>query len=483
MTLEDMIHELRTAAGVPKEALRAGVAEAVEMRPRIDALAAKLVDGVWLVPEDEQLLFYGLHILAAARDTAIWPRLADILKLPDADIDRTFGDGAVETLARLILSCHAGEPAELLALVADGQVGWHAKWALFQAIARLAIERRLDRALVAATLSNFEREELADEESLAWIGWIDAMSHAGLSDLEPALRRVWQKRVCAHHTEADRAETLRVLAAAAADPDDAHELDRDGIRAIDDPVEALRWVERVQETGVGEGETTSDPRMGLTEGELDWLGGFLTSTQVPDSAMSLEMVDGFFTALIVGPDIVRPSAYLDAIWGGAEREAPAFDTKEQAEYVMGLLMRRWNAIAEGIMIGDPAPALIMDFGDTLMGQDWADGFLLGLDYHESLAATGKIEKHTDRLIEPVLALAGPEVYGSRISASRREKIFDDLPDIILRCAAAWRPNAVTAPTPAPVHSAKVGRNDPCPCGSGKKYKKCCGGSGAGPVVH
>jgi uncharacterized protein YecA (UPF0149 family) len=23
-------------------------------------------------------------------------------------------------------------------------------------------------------------------------------------------------------------------------------------------------------------------------------------------------------------------------------------------------------------------------------------------------------------------------------------------------------------------SAKIGRNDPCPCGSGKKYKKCCG---------
>ena len=33
-------------------------------------------------------------------------------------------------------------------------------------------------------------------------------------------------------------------------------------------------------------------------------------------------------------------------------------------------------------------------------------------------------------------------------------------------AAGGRPGA------APV--AKVGRNDPCPCGSGKKYKKCCG---------
>jgi SWIM/SEC-C metal-binding protein len=29
--------------------------------------------------------------------------------------------------------------------------------------------------------------------------------------------------------------------------------------------------------------------------------------------------------------------------------------------------------------------------------------------------------------------------------------------------------------PEPTHTdKKVGRNDPCPCGSGKKYKKCCG---------
>ncbi len=28
---------------------------------------------------------------------------------------------------------------------------------------------------------------------------------------------------------------------------------------------------------------------------------------------------------------------------------------------------------------------------------------------------------------------------------------------------------------APVRSVRVGRNEPCPCGSGKKYKKCCGG--------
>jgi hypothetical protein len=29
------------------------------------------------------------------------------------------------------------------------------------------------------------------------------------------------------------------------------------------------------------------------------------------------------------------------------------------------------------------------------------------------------------------------------------------------------------PAPAPVGATKIGRNDPCPCGSGKKYKRCC----------
>jgi len=39
-----------------------------------------------------------------------------------------------------------------------------------------------------------------------------------------------------------------------------------------------------------------------------------------------------------------------------------------------------------------------------------------------------------------------------------------------------RPTQTTAPQPAgqPAKSQSVGRNDPCPCGSGKKYKKCCG---------
>ena len=39
---------------------------------------------------------------------------------------------------------------------------------------------------------------------------------------------------------------------------------------------------------------------------------------------------------------------------------------------------------------------------------------------------------------------------------------------------ASRPSWASSQRPSPTRSTKVGRNDPCPCGSGKKFKRCCG---------
>ncbi|MBT3637062.1 MAG: hypothetical protein HN531_08995, partial [Opitutae bacterium] len=40
--------------------------------------------------------------------------------------------------------------------------------------------------------------------------------------------------------------------------------------------------------------------------------------------------------------------------------------------------------------------------------------------------------------------------------------------------ASEAPEIAPIATPVVRDAPKVGRNDPCPCGSGKKYKKCCG---------
>jgi yecA family protein len=74
------------------------------------------------------------------------------------------------------------------------------------------------------------------------------------------------------------------------------------------------------------------------------------SEQVPDTSMNLEMLDGYLTALVVGPTTVMPSEYLPEIWG-EDSDAAVYDSVEQAEHVTGLLMRHWNTIASRVTAG------------------------------------------------------------------------------------------------------------------------------------
>jgi len=63
----------------------------------------------------------------------------------------------------------------------------------------------------------------------------------------------------------------------------------------------------------------------LTDAELDKLADVLKRFGAK-RAINLEMLDGFFAALISGPDDVPPSEYLPEIWGGDMVNEPAFQT-------------------------------------------------------------------------------------------------------------------------------------------------------------
>lgn len=64
-----------------------------------------------------------------------------------------------------------------------------------------------------------------------------------------------------------------------------------------------------------------------------------------------------------------------------------------------------------------------------------------------------------------------------LNDDRQEARFDKRREKKARVRAGL-PGEDEEPLPPPVEPIKagkeVGRNDPCPCGSGKKYKKCCG---------
>jgi len=60
--------------------------------------------------------------------------------------------------------------------------------------------------------------------------------------------------------------------------------------------------------------------------------------------------------------------------------------------------------------------------------------------------------------------------GARLATLRRVVALESAVPLLAVAAVA----AIGAPVPPrPARKAKAGRNEPCPCGSGKKYKKCC----------
>ena len=83
----------------------------------------------------------------------------------------------------------------------------------------------------------------------------------------------------------------------------------------------------------------------LTDPELDELEGFLASDLVPQDCMDLEMLDGFLTAIVSGPESVQPSEWLPQVWSDGGRSSnPAFRGSDQAQRIMGLMLRHMVGI-------------------------------------------------------------------------------------------------------------------------------------------
>jgi SEC-C motif-containing protein len=71
--------------------------------------------------------------------------------------------------------------------------------------------------------------------------------------------------------------------------------------------------------------------------------------------------------------------------------------------------------------------------------------------------------------------AGVVEFAARYRADGREQRHHERSRFV-RADGRWfyRDGVHIAPPPAATRAVSAGRNDPCPCGSGKKYKKCCG---------
>jgi uncharacterized protein len=308
----------------------------------------------------------------------------------------------------------------------------------------------------------------------------------GAVELEPALRRVWTKVVFDQHTREEHEESLAELHRAASNLADPALFNEDEICVIADPAEALAWIgrrEKAMEAWRAENdECDDDPARSirLTGDEMDWLSGFLASRQVPDTAMPFGTLDGFLTALVIGPEMVMPSTYLPEIWGTEDGSGPVWDSMEQLQYFMDLLAKHWNAIAARRSADAPHRPQIDHFGDGPQGKGWARGFVAGMNLCADAWDPLVENKDEGDVALQILALAMED--NTLLPDNTRAAIVEELPNIVRMIASYWRNPPAAPARKSPLRSSKVGRNEPCPCGSGKKYKKCCGASSP-PTIH
>ncbi len=132
----------------------------------------------------------------------------------------------------------------------------------------------------------------------------------------------------------------------------------------------------------------------LTDAELERLGDFLKSCKGGE-AMNLEELDGFFAALIAGPETVMPSEYYPEVFGGEMAETCEFTSLDQANEILGLMTRHWNDIAGTLFKGEVYVPLLFENEDGMVhGNDWANGFMRGMGMrHEGWAELVNDEEH------------------------------------------------------------------------------------------
>jgi uncharacterized protein len=204
-----------------------------------------------------------------------------------------------------------------------------------------------------------------------------------------------------------------------------------------------------------------------------------------EEAMLLEELDGFIAGLLACPELIMPGDWLPLVWNeDSADQQPVFEDLDHANRVLGLVMEHYNDIARTLMERPDrySPLFSIDTrnGDILW-ELWIEGFEKAVALRP--AAWTKL---LDADVDTAAAMSGMLLLAD---IARGEKEVDDR-DTILAAAPdkiadwvvilnEWRlvntqPVQDTDPRVVTVPRKKVGRNEPCPCGSGKKYKKCCG---------
>ena len=231
--------------------------------------------------------------------------------------------------------------------------------------------------------------------------------------------------------------------------------------------------------------------MQMSETKLGRLDDLLSST----NRYSLETLDGLFSAALVGPAEVDVEACVAVLELGG---ATPWASDAERDEALGLLQEFWQVIAarvtaDPVALGEESlpfidsPEEFDDIddistytGDFPIASDWAVGFRFALnEWGEEWDAW--LDESLYPFIGMLMTLSADQTEPTPDQPALPLPSFEErmglLNEIPFQLAKLYRRRHPQHGRTMRRDASKIGRNDPCSCGSGKKFKKCCGISG------
>ena len=221
------------------------------------------------------------------------------------------------------------------------------------------------------------------------------------------------------------------------------------------------------------------------------LAEFLAADGRPEATMNYAELHGFLFSIACSPELLAPAEWLPHIFNGEEA---GYANEAEAASITTSLMTIYNEISSQVCeqqvelpeFCTPEDIAMENFADDAPLCHWSRGLLLGHNWLSDLWEAYIPDELDEELGSCFIVLtffAGQAlaeeyckeaVEGGTTVETMAESVVDSLDEAAMSYANLGHSIQLALEPATPfVREVKVGRNDPCPCGSGKKFKQCC----------
>jgi uncharacterized protein len=191
------------------------------------------------------------------------------------------------------------------------------------------------------------------------------------------------------------------------------------------------------------------PLLPLSQNELAELETFLASDLTPEDCMSsLEMIDGYMTALVIGPETVPQNTWIPYLLNPEKQRQDLFESQEKADSITSLLERHVASISAQFE-NNPEEFLPIyemfgyatDEERDLAVEEWALGFILGMELCHEAWQPLFADEETAMLAGPVFVLGKITDDYETMSQEEKDELSEMLDESVVRMFSFWRQNA------------------------------------------